>query len=122
MSDTWYDILNIDGRDIKVSKFKSHIIPLIIDAAKKCKRIKKIILFGSSIREDCTEDSDIDIAVFGDLTKNKMLTTKEYNRFTYSLLQLTEAAQEFDILYFDRRKENKSLIYKEVLKGEIIYG
>ena len=30
--------------------------------------INKIVVFGSAVREDCTEDSDIDMCIFSDFT------------------------------------------------------
>ena len=34
--------------------------------------INKIVVFGSAVREDCTEDSDIDMCIFSDFTtKNR---------------------------------------------------
>lgn len=39
--------------------------------AEKAKNISRIMLFGSSIEDRCTEESDIDIAVFGEKTRGR---------------------------------------------------
>ena len=46
---------------IRVSKFKKRYIENIMEQAKKCSNIQEIILFGSSLEERCTEESDVDI-------------------------------------------------------------
>ena len=58
-------VMNVDNRKIRVADIKKKYMNNIIDAAKKCDLIDKVILFGSSIEDRCKESSDIDIAVFG---------------------------------------------------------
>lgn len=72
------------GETIQVADIKVRYIENIIRSAPLCKYIKKIVLFGSAIREDCTEDSDIDIAVFGDAYSSKVLVSASYRKFAES--------------------------------------
>ena len=55
-----------DGR--YVADIKLPHINNITQEACKTKSINRIVLFGSSIEDRCTEQSDIDIAVFGNKT------------------------------------------------------
>ena len=78
-----------------IADIKYNYIENIAKQAEKCRNISKIILFGSSIEERCTDESDIDIAVFGSLSKSKYLRLKEFKMFQdelfmYDLNQGTE--------------------------------
>ena len=53
---------NIKNLD-KINIIKRDLLSNILNQIKDNKNIKKIIIFGSSIREDCREDSDIDFAI-----------------------------------------------------------
>lgn len=114
--------IDLNGRKIKVADIKQSCIRNIADAAEKCKHIDRIILFGSALEERCTDQSDVDIAVFGNLSKNKCLTSKEYKDFTHQLYRFDDYAQTYDILYFKTDSRENSFIRKEIEKGEVIYG
>ena len=68
-------------KDIFVAEIKYDYIVNIINQANKCRGIERIVLFGSSLGEDCKEESDIDIAVFGTKSKNAYLKSKEFKDF-----------------------------------------
>ena len=72
---------HIDGRTIRMAEIKQKYIGNIIDAAQKCDYIDRIILFGSALEERCREESDIDLAVFGNQPSGKCLTSAKYRRF-----------------------------------------
>ncbi len=49
-------VMNVDNCKIRVADIKQKYMNNIIDAAKKCDLIDKVILFGSSIENRCTEN------------------------------------------------------------------
>lgn len=100
--------------------FKSDINN-IVDSAKKCSFIDKIILFGSSIDERCTEDSDIDLAIFGNQTKYKCLNSKEYRQFAEDLYSFDDFSQSYDLLYFKTGNTYSGLIINDINNGEVLY-
>jgi len=114
--------IHLNGRDIRVADIKQACVRNIADAAQKCRYIDQIILFGSALEERCTDQSDIDIAVFGSISKNRCLTSKEYKDFTHQLYRFDDHSQIYDILYFKTGSAKKSYIQQEIEKGEIIYG
>ena len=56
----------VDGINVINKPF----IDALVDGAKKIEQIKGIVIFGSSVRADCTEDSDIDIMLVSDTSVN----------------------------------------------------
>ena len=77
----------IDGRTIHMADIKQKYVANIIDAARKCDYIDKIILFGSALEERCKESSDIDLAIFGNQSKGKCLASRKFRRFSDQLAQ-----------------------------------
>lgn len=114
--------INLNGRDVKVAEIKKDCIRNISEAAKSCKYIDQIILFGSALGEHCTDQSDVDIAVFGSVSKNRCLTSKEYKDFTHQLYRFDDYSQAYDILYFKTGTNSDSGIRREIEKGAVIYG
>lgn len=112
--------LNIGNRIIKVSNLKKEYIENIIKSASLCKYITKIILFGSSLEEQCTEYSDIDIAVFGTKTLPQIMRLKSYSKKFYDSIY-SFALHPYDILYFQEGKYDNSGLMNNILKGEVIY-
>ena len=53
--------LDVNGKTINVASLKIEYIKNIIDNISRCNLIDKVVLFGSSLEERCTENSDIDI-------------------------------------------------------------
>ena len=114
--------LKLNDRKIRVADIKKECVRNIIDAAKNCSHIDRIILFGSALEDRCTDQSDVDIAVFGSLSKSRCLTSKEYKEFTRKLYRFNNYTQTYDILYFKTGSTDKSSIRQEIEKGEVIYG
>lgn len=114
-------MMDISGRSIKIADIKKKYMLNIIDAASKCDIIDRIVLFGSSIEERCTEDSDIDIAVFGNQIPSRALSSKKYERFARQLYAYDDHRQGYDILYFKQGTKTNSPIMENILKGEVIY-
>lgn len=93
-----------------------------MESAKQCGYIERIVLFGSSISERCEEDSDIDIAVFGNVTKTKCLTSKSFKEFAKKLYIFDDYKQNYDILYFNNEQSSDVGILEEIGRGEVIYA
>ena len=113
--------MDVDNRKIRVADIKKKYVDNIIDAAKKCDIIEKVILFGSSIEDRCQESSDIDIAVFGKQIRSKALSSKKYERFSRQLYAFNDFKQDYDILYFKSGTKNRSLIMDDIQRGEVLY-
>ena len=64
----------------KINPIKKHILLKFLARVDSCNKIEKvidkIIVFGSAIRNDCAEESDIDICIFSDFT----IFNKNYSR------------------------------------------
>lgn len=112
--------LDVNGKTINVASLKIEYIKNIIDNISRCNLIDKVVLFGSSLEERCTENSDIDIAIFGKETKNQMFKTKSYIDYVKSITSFGEI-QDYDILYFYSSKENNSSIMKDIEQGAILF-
>ena len=113
--------VKIGNRRVKVADIKSKYLDNIADSARECPLIDKIVLFGSSIEDRCTEESDIDIAVFGSQPIGKALTSKQFIRFADKLAEFDDFLQSYDILYFKSGKKDNSAILAEINKGEVLY-
>ncbi|MBR5970402.1 MAG: nucleotidyltransferase domain-containing protein [Lachnospiraceae bacterium] len=113
--------MRIGNRTIRVAGVKQKYIGNIIHAAEQCRYIERIVLFGSSVQDTCTVDSDIDLAVFGNVSKSKCLTSKQYREFTQKIYSFDNHEQAYDILYFKSSDQNNRFIMNEIDKGETIY-
>lgn len=112
---------NIGGRIIHVADIKQKYIENIVSAARDCDYIDKVVLFGSSLEERCTDESDIDLAVFGNVSRGKCLTSKKYERFLTQVYSFNDFNQAYDILYFRNGSRNDSTIMGDIEEGEVIY-
>ena len=101
--------------DIKLSHVKN-----ISEQAGKTKNITRIVLFGSSIEKRCTEQSDIDIAVFGKAAKSKYIDSKEFREFKSGLFKF-DWNQDYDVLYFKEKADYSDRIMNDIGKGVEIY-
>lgn len=113
--------LTIDGRTIHMADIKQKYVANIIDAASKCDYIDKIILFGSALEERCRENSDIDLAVFGNQPEGKCLTSAKYRRFARQISSFDGFSQNYDLLYFKTGKQYKGMIMTHIMEGETLY-
>ena len=89
----------IGGRKIEVADIKKAYIENIIKCAPLCSAIDKVVLFGSALESQCTDSSDVDIAIFGKYPKNKMYRLKSYNDFVEAVVSYGEL-QDYDLLYY----------------------
>ncbi len=113
--------INIDDRQIKVADIKEKYMSNIVDAAQKCDFIERVVLFGSSIEERCSETSDIDLAVFGTQIPSRALSSKKYERFARQLYSFDDHAQAYDILYFKTGTKKGGQIMDNINRGEVLY-
>lgn len=113
--------MKIDNRTIRVADIKQKYIANIIDAASKCDYIDRVILFGSSLDDRCREDSDIDLAIFGNQTEYKALTSKKYARFAKQLYAFDDYNQAYDLLYFKTGSKDHSALMNDIRHGEELY-
>jgi predicted nucleotidyltransferase len=113
--------MNVGTRQIRVAEIKQKYIRNIIDAARECDLIDRVVLFGSSLQERCLDSSDIDIAVFGNQPRSRALTSKKYERFARQLFSFDNHAQAYDILYFRSGSSDSNPILHEISKGEELY-
>ena len=114
--------MTLDDRKIHVAEIKQQFIPNIIEAARKCDIIDYIFLFGSSTGDRCREDSDIDLAIFGNQTEYAALRSRKYDRFTDQLYQFDDYEQAYDLLYFRSGKKYHEAIMQDIQNGELIYA
>lgn len=105
-----------------VADIKYDYIVNIAKLAAECKNIRRIMLFGSATEERCKKESDIDIAVFGEMSKPKYLRSKEHDKFHAGIILYGgNFEQDYDILYFSDQKESDDAIMADIANGVEIY-
>lgn len=113
--------LKIDNQIVNIADIKHKYVRNIVDAAKKCDLIDKVIVFGSSLEERCTVSSDIDLAVFGSKTKYKTYHSKSYDDFLKQIYEY-DLDQDYDVLYFKTGENSSQQIFRNILNGATIYA
>ena len=111
----------IGDRIVRVADIKQKYIENIVSAARDCSYIDRVVLFGSSLENRCQEESDIDLAVFGNVSRGKCLTSRSYEQFLSKIYSFNDFNQAYDILYFRNGSSNNSAIMDDIEKGEVIY-
>lgn len=114
--------LQLTDRVVKVADIKAEYIKNIVNSVKLCDYIEKVVIFGSAIEERCTEESDIDIAVFGNVSEYRCLRSKKYKDFSEAIYKYNDFEQTYDILYFESKRIYTDSIMKDIEQGEVIYG
>lgn len=94
------DVQTNYGEMVRVAEIKRDSIMNIIEAAEGCDKIDEIILFGSSLEERCSEQSDIDIAVISNAKRAKLFNSRAYNEFIRKMYRY-RMGQDYDILQFN---------------------
>lgn len=113
--------MKVGTRQIRVAEIKQKYIRNIIDAARECDLIDRVVLFGSSLQERCRDTSDIDNAVFGNQPRSRALTSKKYERFARQLYSFDNHTQAYDILYFRSGSDDSNPILHEISRGVELY-
>ncbi len=111
---------------VEVAENKLGLINHVIFCAAKCSKIDAIILFGSALSNNCSDKSDIDLAIISNTSINVLSKNKSFAEFKKNIY-LQDMSQEYDFLYFHsldeiENKRNDHLICNELSKkGKIIY-
>ena len=113
--------VKVGNRNVRVADVKMKYLDNIVESAEECKYIDRVVLFGSSIGDRCTEESDIDIAVFGKEPRGKALKSNQFLTFINKLASYDNFEQAYDVLYFKEGKKDNSAILLEIDKGEVLY-
>lgn len=93
------------GKVVYVADIKKIVIQEIINLSGKCGILDYVILFGSSLEERCSDNSDIDIAFISDIGKEKMLKSRKLRELRLALYQYD---QDYDFLYYKSLNDIKS--------------
>ena len=107
-------------QDKLVAEIKLGHIQNIAKQAHLARNIDRIMLFGSSTEERCTEGSDIDIAVFGRKAKNRYIDSREFQTFKQSIFQY-DWNQDYDVLYFQDGQTSPDMIMRDIDHGVEIF-
>lgn len=112
------------GHRILVADIKHGAIENIIKMAEACDKIDYIYLFGSSLENRCTEESDIDLAIVSSVTRSRLFRLKSYDTFVCGLYKY-DKEQEYDILQFnsvDKILNSAEFVCSDIAeKGKLIY-
>ena len=94
-------------------KLSKKLIEQIIDKIRQEVDVEKIVIFGSQVRDDRRESSDIDIALFGVKGKRVFLLKDKLN-------EELDTLRDIDLIVFDNLKNEE--LKKRILKeGVVIY-
>ena len=117
-------ITNSLGEQIEVAEIKADTIKKIIKIAKICDKIDYIYLFGSSVEERCTDESDIDLAIISNVSASKLYNRSSYREFKERLYAI-DRDQEYDRLQFNSLKamrNSKEPVCLDISsKGKLLY-
>ena len=117
-------ITNSLGEQIEVAEIKADTIKKIIKIAKICDKIDYIYLFGSSVEERCTDESDIDLAIISNVSASKLCNRSSYREFKERLYAI-DTDQEYDRLQFNSLKairNSKDPVCLDIIsKGKLLY-
>ena len=117
-------ITNSLGEQIEVAEIKADTIKKIIEIAKICDKIDYIYLFGSSVEERCTDESDIDLAIISNVSASKLCNRSSYREFKERLYAI-DTDQEYDRLQFNSLKairNSKEPVCLDIIsKGKLLY-
>lgn len=85
----------------------------IAEISRKYENINKVILFGSRVRGDNREKSDIDLAVYGKGNICDFIYDLETGIDTLLEFDVTQVNRELDPLFMDQIQEEGITIYKK---------
>jgi len=89
------------------------LIDEIVKAIRSIVEPEKIILFGSSVRDDFSQNSDIDIALVG-IDRERIYEIKDY------INQSVHTLKDVDIICFEEIT-NRNLKKRILKEGRVIY-
>ena len=98
---------------MKKINLSKQLINQIVEKILREIKVEKIVVFGSQVRDDRRESSDIDIALFGVKNKRFFLLKDKLNEELNTL-------RDVDLVVFDDLK-SKKLKEKILKEGVVIY-
>ena len=111
-------MIEING--VKVNQIKERFLRRFLEAVEKEKHVQRVYLFGSVLEERCTEESDIDFYIVGDVTLfktgNLFSRLKEYMN-DYDSWDITET----DIIYRNKVKHELEDLSEGFIKKENLF-
>lgn len=105
---------------IAVADIKAEYINSILKNAVLCKNICNIYLFGSALKEDCKETSDIDVLVVSDVARSKLYKMKSFHSFLIKLHEKDHYFQQYDVVCVHGMEELKKNRHKVVLYNDVL--
>lgn len=117
---------NFDTK-IMVADIKMKYVINILEKADICKNICSIYLFGSVLKEECKEESDIDVLVVSDITRSKLYKLKSFHQFLIKLHEKDDYVQQYDVICVHGMKEleknqHRVMLYHDILaNGRELY-
>lgn len=112
--------MKVNDKIIKIADIKRKYIENIVKCASAYTFIDRVVLFGSCLTEDCNEESDVDIAIFGNKTEAQCYRLKAYMDLM-NKIHGYDLEQNYDILYFKSGKEYKDNILADIKEGIVLY-
>ncbi len=112
--------MKVNDKIIKIADIKCKYIENVIKCARDCSFIDRVVLFGSCLNESCNEESDVDIAIFGNKTEAQCYRLKAYMDLMNKIHGF-DLKQNYDILYFKSGKEYKDNIFADIKEGVVLY-
>lgn len=121
---TLVSINTYNNESIKVAQNKAPYIKNIIDISGDYSYILKIILFGSSLTEDCSDDSDIDIMLVSDVPRSKLYKNKAYRDFLRRIHDKDDYSQQYDVIcVYGAEVDREDDFYRNVREnGQLLYA
>ena len=121
---TLVSINTCNNESIKVAQNKAPFIKNIIDISKDYSYILKIILFGSSLTEECSDDSDIDIMLVSDVPRSKLYKNKSYRDFLRRIHDKDDYSQQYDVIcVYGAEVDREDDFYRNVREnGQLLYA
>lgn len=116
---------NLD-EPVCIADINREAIENLIKSASLCRQIEAIILFGSSLEEQCTDKSDIDIAIIHPKGVEYLDKLKSFRKLMDALYDY-DMEKQYDRLYFksiqfiEDHKDTIPICREIYHKGKLIY-
>lgn len=109
-----------NGTTIKVAEHKAKKIKQYISVFPLLKSVDRVILFGSAITEQCTEQSDVDLCF---LYKDKNQYREDMAELYYEIMpeSIEDDAMCVDCDWFDHTKMMTGAMKAAAKEGVVIY-
>ena len=105
---------------VMVADIKAEYIINILEKADLCRNICSIYLFGSVLKEECREDSDIDVLIVSDIARSKLYKSKSFNHFLIRLHERDNYLQQYDVICVHGMNELEKNRHKVILYNDVL--